>query len=81
MEKTIQVLLGLFLLLFGIQVSADNYDGTMDVFESAPELQPYFDNAFGYAVFPTVGKLGIGIGAALEKVGSMKVIMSSVRFH
>ena len=90
MEKTIQVLLGLFLLLFGMQVSADNYDGTMDVFESAPELQPYFDNAFGYAVFPTVGKLGIGIGAAFGEgrvyevdhvVGTVSLTKASIGFQ
>ena len=72
MEKTIQVLLGLFLLLFGMQVYADNYDGTMDVFESAPELQPYF-------LLSASSELGSVL--LLEKVGSMKVIMSSVRFH
>ena len=46
---------------------ADNYDGTLDVFESSPALQPFFDNAYGYAVFPTVGKGGIGIGGAFGK--------------
>jgi len=48
-------------------VAADNFDGTMDVFESAPELQPYFDNAFAYAVFPTVGKGGFALGIAHGK--------------
>ena len=37
-------------------VSADEYNGTMDLFESSPVLKPYFDNSFGYAVFPRVGK-------------------------
>ena len=63
-KKMVRVLLGLIILFFEVQVFADKYDGTMDVFESAPELQPYFDNAFAYAVFPTVGKLGIVIGGA-----------------
>ena len=63
----IRIFLGLVLIMGHAQVVADNYDGTMDVFESAPELQPYFDNAFAYAVFPTVGKGGIGIGLAHGK--------------
>lgn len=29
-----------------------------------PSLQRFFDSAYGYAVFPTVGKGGIGIGGA-----------------
>jgi lipid-binding SYLF domain-containing protein len=29
--------------------------------------QPFFENAYGYAVFPTVGKGGIGIGGAYGK--------------
>ena len=43
---------------------ADSYDGTLDVFESSPELKPYFDNAYGYAVFPTVGRGGIVVGGS-----------------
>ena len=85
-----RLLIGFAVLLIEIQVSADNYDGTMDVFESAPELQPYFDNAFGYAVFPRVGKLGIGIGGAFgegrvyegEKiVGTISLTKASIGFQ
>ena len=32
-----------------------------------PSLQVFFDQAYGYAVFPTVGKGGIGIGGAFGK--------------
>ena len=85
-----RLLQGLFVLLLGMQVSADKYDGTMDVFESAPELQPYFDNAFAYAVFPTVGKLGIGIGGAYGEgrvyegeriVGTVSLTKASIGFQ
>lgn len=85
-----RLLQGLFVLLLGMQVFADNYDGTMDVFESAPELQPYFDNAFAYAVFPTVGKLGIGIGGAYGEgrvyegeriVGTVSLTKASIGFQ
>jgi len=34
---------------------------------SAPGMQVFFDKAQGYAIFPTVGKGGIGIGGAYGK--------------
>jgi len=34
---------------------------------SDPSLQAFFDKAYGYAVFPSVGKGGIGIGGAYGK--------------
>ncbi len=34
---------------------------------SDPGLQVFFDKAYGYAIFPTVGKGGIGIGGAYGK--------------
>ncbi len=39
----------------------------LESFRAMPELQPYFKKAKGYAVFPTVGKGGIGIGGARGK--------------
>ena len=32
--------------------------------EKDPEMQEWFDTSYGYAVFPNVGKGGLGIGAA-----------------
>lgn len=43
---------------------ADSYVETIETFKKAPETRPFFKNAYGYAVFPTVGKGGIGIGGA-----------------
>ena len=37
---------------------------TVAAFKKAGESAEYFSNAYGYAVFPTIGKGGIGIGAA-----------------
>ena len=48
-------------------VSAEEYNGTLDLFESSPALKPYFDNSFGYAVFPRVGKGGVIFGASHGK--------------
>lgn len=38
---------------------------TIELFKKAdPDLKNFFDQAVGYAVFPTVGKGGIGVGGA-----------------
>ena len=41
-----------------------DYSSTIKVFQETPALQPYFKSAYGYAVFPTIGKGGVGIGGA-----------------
>lgn len=43
---------------------ADKYEATVDVFRQAGESASFFENSYGYAVFPTVGKAGIGVGGA-----------------
>jgi lipid-binding SYLF domain-containing protein len=46
---------------------ADDYADTISVFRKAEESGKFFANAHGYAVFPTIGKGGIGIGGAYGK--------------
>ncbi|MPX91642.1 YSC84-related protein [Salinivibrio sp. VYel1] len=36
-------------------------------FKQYPQTQPFFDNAYGYAVFPSVGKGGFWVGGAYGK--------------
>jgi lipid-binding SYLF domain-containing protein len=43
---------------------ADKYDDALLSFQLQEETAPYFANARGYALFPTIGKGGIGIGGA-----------------
>lgn len=43
---------------------ADGYDDALKVFQGAGESGKFFDTAYGYALFPTIGKGGIGIGGA-----------------
>jgi lipid-binding SYLF domain-containing protein len=62
-----RVLQLLLLITFHPFSFADKYDGTMDVFESSQDLKPYFDNAYGYAVFPNVGRGGIVVGGSYGK--------------
>ena len=47
--------------------AATDYSDTLNVFKASPQVQPFFKNAYGYAVFPTVGKGGLGIGGAYGK--------------
>ncbi len=58
-------------IIFGLNFSnlaqADSYSNTIEVFKKSPAVQPFFKNAYGYAVFPTIGKGGIGIGGAYGK--------------
>ena len=37
---------------------------TIKLFQDAGESAGYFKNSYGYAVFPTIGKAGLGIGGA-----------------
>ena len=46
---------------------ADSYSDTINVFKKAGESGKFFNTAYGYAVFPTIGKGGIGVGGAYGK--------------
>jgi len=43
---------------------ADNYEDTIKLFRNAGQSGSFFDKSYGYAVFPTVAKGGLGVGAA-----------------
>lgn len=70
--------------------TTDPYDRTISVFRSSPVVAPFFRNAYGYAVFPTVGKGGLVIGAAFGEgqlykqgviTGKSKMVKMSVGFQ
>ena len=69
MKKSIQLLLAslLTLGLFSTPALADQYNETVERFHAANEAKDFFADAYGFAVFPTVGKAGIGIGGAFGK--------------
>lgn len=46
---------------------ADKYAETIDIFKNAGQSGAYFDDAYGYAVFPTIGKAGLVVGGAAGK--------------
>jgi hypothetical protein len=63
--RSVLVLLFTALPLAGAR--ADAYDDTIRVFQEAGESGTFFEKSYGYAVFPTIGKGGVGIGGAYGK--------------
>jgi lipid-binding SYLF domain-containing protein len=63
-----RTVLAIFLVVAGgllmQPVWADEYSETIATFKKADESGKFFANAYGYAVFPKIGKAGIGIGGA-----------------
>ncbi|MBP8925477.1 MAG: lipid-binding SYLF domain-containing protein [Pseudomonadales bacterium] len=58
----------MLLLICGAAVaSADEYSDTVEIFKAAGESSKFFDHAYAYALFPTVGKGGMVIGGAHGK--------------
>jgi lipid-binding SYLF domain-containing protein len=57
----------MFVLSPSTSAMADKYKNTIETFKKAEATQSFFEGAYGYAVFPTVGKAGIGIGGAYGK--------------
>ena len=52
------------LLLAARTALADKYDDTITLFKNAGESAAFFGKSHGFAVFPTIGKAGLGIGGA-----------------
>ena len=67
--KHFLLFLVMVILVFGFSATsgADNYSKTINVFKESPAVQPFFKNAYGYAVFPTIGKAGFVIGGSYGK--------------
>ena len=65
MKTLIRVSLAFLLFsLSSLMVHADEYDDAINSFKNAGESGAFFNNSVGYAVFPTIGKGGVGIGGA-----------------
>ena len=52
------------LLLWTPALWADSYTDTVGLFKDAGESGRYFEHCYGYAVFPTIGKVGLLVGGA-----------------
>src|SRR5882672_113329 len=46
---------------------ADDYDDATKIFLNAGQSGEFFSKAYGYALFPNIGKGGVGIGGAYGK--------------
>jgi lipid-binding SYLF domain-containing protein len=55
------------LLLAGFAHAAGKYSDTIALFRNAGESASFFHKSYAYAVFPTVGEAGLGVGGALGK--------------
>lgn len=57
-------LLATSLLLPALPALADSYSDTISLFKNAGASASFVSSSYGYAVFPTIGKGGIGLGGA-----------------
>jgi lipid-binding SYLF domain-containing protein len=78
------------MLLAAAPAVADKYSETVDLFKNAGESGSFFAKSYGYAVFPTIGKAGLGIGGAYGEgrvyeqgkyVGDAKMTQLSIGFQ
>jgi len=61
------LVMSVLILSSSASFAVEDYSSTINVFKESPQVKHYFDKAYGYAVFPTVGKGGLGIGGAYGK--------------
>ena len=69
---------------------ADTYSDALVEFKKSAEVASFLDSAYGYALYPTVGKGGVGIGGAHGKgkvfrggqaIGASKVTQLTIGFQ
>jgi lipid-binding SYLF domain-containing protein len=77
-------------MALSIPAMADSYTDTIAIYKKSPAVQPFFKNAYGYAVFPTIGKGGFIVGGAFGKgqvyqggkvTGETSLIKASIGFQ
>ena len=87
-------IIGLVLFMSGVltwsPVHADSVANTIAVFKKSPAVQPFFESAYGYAVFPLIGKAGFIVGGSYGTgkvyaqgtvTGTSKLIKATVGFQ
>jgi lipid-binding SYLF domain-containing protein len=82
------LLIGLTTVAFAAE--ADGFSQTISTFKNSPVVRDFFDNSYGYAVFPTIGKGGYVIGGSYGKgqvyrdgqvTGKTSVVEGSIGFQ
>jgi lipid-binding SYLF domain-containing protein len=90
MQSIRRVLAMVAMLAITSVASANKYIDTVALFKNAGESAAFFDSCYGYAVFPTIGKGGLIVGAAHGKghvyekgkyIGATSVTQLSVGFQ
>jgi lipid-binding SYLF domain-containing protein len=80
----------LLVLSVPYMAQANSFSNAIDVFKKAPAVQAFFQDAYGYAVFPNIGKGGFVVGVAYgeglvyrgeEITGTTTVVEGSVGFQ
>lgn len=94
--KTKLTLLALFLVTFSFStyaqkdVSDKSQEAIAEIKETNDKITKYFNTAYGYAVFPSIGKGGLGVGGATGNgtiykggavVGDCKMTQVSIGFQ
>ena len=83
------------ILILGISAAAfaassEDYSSTISVFKSSPAVESFFENSYGYAVFPLIGKAGLVVGGSYGKgqvyrkglvTGNSTVVEGSIGFQ
>ncbi|MDZ7842787.1 MAG: lipid-binding SYLF domain-containing protein [Gammaproteobacteria bacterium] len=65
MRKLLRSLLCSVVVMLPLSAAhADEYRNALEVFKAAGESGRFFDNSYGYALFPTVTKAGFMVGGA-----------------
>jgi lipid-binding SYLF domain-containing protein len=68
MKLKLSSVFAVFVLALASHVArADEFSDAKEVFERAGESAGFFGNCYGYALFPNIGKGGIGVGGAHGK--------------
>jgi lipid-binding SYLF domain-containing protein len=84
----IAVTLGASPVLAAAEVA--DFSGTINVFKDSPAVAKFFENSYGYAVFPTIGKAGFIVGGSYGKgqvyrdgkvTGKTSVVEGSIGFQ
>jgi hypothetical protein len=68
--KTPAVLIAAALLVSSnvtLAQKSEDVSETIELFRSIPQVATYFDSSYGYAVWPRIGRGGLGIGGAMGR--------------
>lgn len=89
-KLAVYMVLGVFVISSAVAAEVEDYSSTIRVFKDSPVVAEFFKNAYGYAVFPTVGKAGFVIGGSYGKgqvyrggkvTGKTSVVEGSIGFQ